>query len=648
MKKSERHALGTADNAAKVGKAGKTKSADTVYSVERARSVVNPVVHGTFPRLCDRLGAECYPQAVRNLARWFERMEEGSLEDDRTPIYNDTSRSTVVDHFNKEVMSNARAVFQVNRFSPKFADAWQEVEKGERGDIGPMSMFLPYSLDGPKKLGAVMSDKPPSKNVNWEALRSSLDFIANLLPAHSVHRSPFDEAITGLGGNPKFALDVKTNSCFPTYKREWYGYGSTGTRDPEREEFDRYVKAYIHDKALGWYNDASRVPYDEIIPYIVGTVSQRTTQKGPSPLKPNDKGVLKSKRLVIAVEKPETWAGKTIMSVLQAALANVRNPSSHVRYIPAWQPQPVLDKNMQVFLDYAAKARRAVISGDISSFDATLPPWLMWEAAKAMATWMDKDTATLFKAIQYADIYRMGVLSPSGLTEPCPSSVKSGSIFTSLNGCICNLLIIMYGHYAGYYSVEQVCVMGDDFIVDGPGLTSETISLPFADFGMECNPSKQFVYPKMLHFLRRLHVLGAPGGQGSVYRVLGSVLSVEDDTQLNYDERNKYAYAFQALARLENANFNPEFETLVHYVEKGDYELHLGKDLPPIAITQGAGDYAVRRLQAALNKPWELTGSGVPFERWAVNGVLRGKTLPPPSIDRYETIYGKSYNSVAL
>lgn len=618
-------------------------SNSTFKTTEQAEAVVNPTIN-EVQRLLKANGDPIIPESLNKLKNWMMRMEKGNRVDDRTPIYKTESRDKVVNGFTKRAQSQpAKEILSKVRVMG-YNSVWWDVEMSQAKNIGPQSIFKPWSEDGPAKVKAVMTDKPPLKQLNWKAWELALSDVTNLLPKRSIHRVSIDDALHGWGGNPKYALDATTNAGYPTWVRKWRSSEGKGNTDSDAEKLRRFAEQYIVRQARALYEAAGRASsYKAIIPAYVTTASQRTVSKGPKPLEST-----KVKRVVLAMPKEEAVAGKTVMVPMQLALSKVRNPKTGVRLIPAWSPMPTLDKNMQLFLRYASDHGRTVLSGDISSFDATLPPFVMWGVAQAMSEWMDKDTAQLFLAIMHADIYGTTVITPSGIVPQGPSSVKSGSIFTSVIGCIANYAIQRYGKHAHYYDIDDQCVMGDDFIIDGDGVSPESVSAAFADFGMECHPDKQFMERDQLHFLQRTHSLGIPGGQGSVYRVLGSTMSVEDDTQLNYDERTRYAYAFQALARLENANFNPLFEMLVHFVAAGDAQTHLCRDLNPNVILSRAGDYAERKINEAKIKPWKSTGTGVPFERWAVNRVLRGEVLPPPGVDRFKAIYGISYQSVAI
>jgi len=622
------------------GKRSGFKFEDPFYGAEKVESIVRPNIGTNVIPLFREWKYPLINGSLNRLNRIMSRLAAGNRVDVRTPFYQHQSRSQVVSALDNLVQSNTALALRES-ISPGFQSAWEESEEGQKANIGPQSPYLPWTLDGPTKVQAVMSDKPPLQSLNVSALEKALHDVVRLLPAGKIRHIPIDESVRGMGGNPKFALDLTTNGGAPTWVSGWGKALISGESNSDRGQALQYymskAKAQLSD--IQSSKSVINIHYD-------GTVSQRLTQKGPTPLRPKN-GKLKSKRIVIMMPKEEAILGKTIMAPLQQALALVRNASTGVRLIPAWASQPTLDKNMQIFLKHAHDNGRIVLSGDISSFDATLPPWFMWRVAQAMSAWFDHETANIFLSILKADVYGTGVIHPSGYIDPCPSSVKSGSIFTSLIGCIANFCIQRYGMHAGYYRIDQQCVMGDDFIIDGDGVVPEAISQAFADFGMECNPTKQFVVQDCLHFLQRLHVLGIPGGMASVYRVCGNILSLEDDTQMKAEERNKYSYVFQALARLENACYNPDFMSLVNLIAQGD-ALHLCSSMNPDDIVRMSGDYAKRKMEEGKIKPWTSTGKGVPFRNWAVNRVLRGASLPPVGKARFEWLNNIRYENVAV
>lgn len=620
------------------------QSQDAVFlPSEKVIKVVLPTI-SKVRDLLSRRGERIVPGWANRLELWLNRMVAGNKLDDRTPFYRSQSWFWV-----RKQLPGIYTLRDTNAL-PKWSQrGYYKTEEDQLENIGPKSKFLPWPDDGPEKIAAVMCDKPKRLGFNQSAWLKALSAVASVLPKGSVHPITIEEALKGMGGQPKYALDPTTSGGSPGWVGDWANTSRMNEETPNNiARLVQYRWILAQSRAIVKASQSGGP--DELIPLSwIGTCSQRLVQKGLDPLKSKNGKPLKGKRVVIAMPKPEVVAGKTLMAPLQPALVNgFVNEVDGSSVIAGWLPQPRLDKTVQYMLDHAERNGRTVLSGDISAFDASLPPWAMWDVAQAIATWFDVPGRKLFRSILYADVFNTTVITPSGLLGPGPSSVKSGSIFTSLMGCMCNYAIQKYGEAVGLYKIDVTHVMGDDFIIDGPGVGPESLEEAFAAFGMECNASKQFFERGSCHFLQRLHVLGLPGGMASVARVGGGALAVEDDTQLKYDERNPFAYIFQALARLENAAFNPQFTDLVEWLSRGDERYHLGRELPVESIVRRAGSYADRKLREAVNRPWTSTGSGVPFSKWSVNRVLRGEKMPAPGKERFQFVYGIPYDTVPV
>nr|QQM16299.1 putative replicase [Cetsystermes virus] len=628
---------GSGSRSAKKAPQLKVQADGTFKTVESASAIVENMVYNVVPHTLKRLGRDVLPAGLNRLNGWFVRMERGSGNDERTPMFANQGRPKILRRMwtISDKAINEKRLLGDGPMSNGYWEIWYDCEEPQAEKVGPTSMFLPWSLDGDEKIAAVMRDKPPLARLKTGPLQQALDWLEDLIPAGSVGSISVEEAIHGFGGNPRFALDPTTNACDPFWNSGWARQSGEEVKG-KPDELRKYAFSKIREWAANFVGASRRVAdWRKIVPSYIATTSQRTnTMKGLHPLLEP-----KQKRPVLAMSKFGVVAGKTLATPLQATLMRIQ--INGLPLIPAWLPMPDFDLEMQKMLGAAFNAGATILSGDISSFDATLPPWFMWLICQRMAKWFKESEARLFLAHQYAVIFNTTVITPTRQFDPCPSSVKSGDIFTSIIGCMANATIQRYGKFCGYYDIDQQAVMGDDFVLWGQGVAPEAIEQAFADFGMEANASKQFYEFGHLHFLQRLHTYGYPGGQGSVFRVLGSSLSVEDDTQLKYDERNKYSYMVQALARLENANCNPLFEHMVKYAAEND-KFKLGADIETDVILRGSGDYGERRLREDNLKPWKSTGTGVPFKHWAVNRVLRGERLPPLGSARFKSVYGRS------
>lgn len=583
------------------------------------------------------------PGALRNLGNWMASLVRGNAVDERPPIWADVPRSQVEAHLNASINAHTQKVTSLNARVPGFSRIWSMVEKDQAKNIGPSSMYPSFLVDGEKKLDAVFSDKPLSTlSINSSAYRRALKDIEDLVPAGSLRAVHMNSVTPNSDSPSKSRLDGSTNAGCPYWGSGWW---QLTRKDPAHQMFRQWLHDEVQSLIKACYQASD---WKTVVPRLPATTGQRVVSKGPDPFIPTKEGTYKVRRFVIAMPKWETWAGKTLFVPEQDALLKVINPLAPVRLMSGWVPLQSIDRNMQNMLEYAHNHKLTVLSGDISNFDASVPPDAWWDVKQAMSKWFAPDERKLFLAISYADIYNTILICPTKIYEAQPSSVKSGSIFTNVDDSIFNYFVQRYGYHSGYYGDPVSAVNGDDIVAVAPDLVPESMSRAFADFGMDMNVEKQFYEPDALHFLQRLHVLGIPGGMGSVYRVLGKCLAVEDDTQLRYDERNKFAYAVQAISRLENANFNPMFEELVELIAAGDYKLHLGRGMPAQQVASGAGEYAKRKFTEEQRNVWSPAGSGVPFQFWAVNRVLRGARLPPPGRDRWKAIYGTEWSSAHI
>jgi hypothetical protein len=506
----------------------------------------------------------------------------------------------------------------------------RNVEVDQRGEMGPWSTFLPWSEDGPKKAVAVYSDKSYSEALDGKALSNALEWVQTMAKTQSVSLQSIDRAIEGTKSGDEVlsptGLDTTTNSGYPYFSSGWRpteaGLNSENTELAE-------VYQYHKEQAQKWLNE-SNAP-DGAIPEWIAVSFQRLTQKGPEPFGP------KTKRLVIAFPKEEAILAKTFTPELMEQLRAFKAEGG-VRVMCAWQPLPVIDVNMQHMLAIAHENDRTVLSGDISNFDATVPPDLLIRVGDVIASWI-RGYGYMVKALYTAMVNHTWLLTPGKFYSATPSSLKSGSGLTNLTGSLCNLTMLRYGHERGLYKMSNVCVLGDDFVIDGPGVEPEAISDCFSHFGMNAHPDKQFFSPRALHYLQRLHWLGLPGGMASVYRTLGHVLGLERlPSKKSY---GPFVYIVRALSQIQNCVFNPFFGALIDTIKEGD-KYSLGADFAdPMELVAKSGPIGEDILRVDANAPWKVTGSETSFANWLVNGYLRGEEIPRAGGALFSRVYGK-------
>jgi hypothetical protein len=299
---------------------------------------------------------------------------------------------------------------------------------------------------------------------------------------------------------------------------------------------------------------------------------------------------------------------------------------------------------MQKMLRRADGLGLSIVSGDISGYDASIAPVLIEIAGDIMKYWCRAGELPLQMAKALAN--KIELLHPDGVELAQPSSMKSGSGLTNLVDTIILLLILFAGEELGKYRLLNLTGNGDDFLALGHGVTPDTISETFQEFGMDVHPDKQFYEPGFLSYLQRIHRYGYIGGAASTFRVLNSATSYE---RLKYkaSEWNPYVDSLRALAQLENANFSPWFEDFVKFFESGD-KIKLGAIFKnPMTLVRKAGDTGIDVMKADIVGAWHSNAHPDSFSQWAINGVLRGKVLPPlGSVDRHKQIYGERAKEV--
>jgi hypothetical protein len=527
----------------------------------------------------------------------------------------------------KDIVESFQPDFTKSGLNGQQVDVLQQVEDNERNNISEMSTYPSWFVDGPAKAAAVYSDKSVSAKFQPEAWKQALNRLDSQLSSFDMYILSFDEALHGAQKPDSSAkgMDLSTNSGYPFWLSHWWPNDDT---DPK-------MLAQV-TAAAKWYETRAKEVLNlcnkpNVIPEWVATAGQRLVQKNI-----DDGYNPKRKRLIIAFDKTEAINVKMFSPSVIDNARTWRMPGG-VQIMCGWQDLTANDIEMQRMLSFADRHARTVLSGDVSNYDATLPPKIILDVVRVIARHF-KGHENLFFNLGYAMLYNTWLITPSKIYQPQPSSLKSGSGLTNLLGSMVNICIQWYGEAAGLYKLDNMAVLGDDFVIDGDGVSPEATAECFDHFGMESHPDKQFFVPGALHYLKRVHFLGIPGGIASVNRTLGSVLSFET-LQFKSNEWNKYAYDVRALSQLQNCAFNPAFEYTVNFVASGD-ELHLGRDLQPDELVSRSGKAGKKMLEKDKEATWKHHSDKVPFKDWAVNGVVRGKVLPPVGEERFQIVHG--------
>jgi hypothetical protein len=289
-------------------------------------------------------------------------------------------------------------------------------------------------------------------------------------------------------------------------------------------------------------------------------------------------------------------------------------------------------------LNTADRQGRIVLSGDVSGFDASLIPRFIRDVGYAVAQWFRGDAVGLWKTLVDNLVYNTALVTPSKFYLSGPSSMKSGSSLTNVLGTLCNMAAHFYGEEVGFIKLSAMCVLGDDFVLDGEGCTPDALSKYMSHLNLTSNASKQFFTKDALHYLQRLHIRGRPGGMASVMRTLGHTLGYER-LQYKPSEWSAYAAIVRALSQVHNCEFNPFFLALVDTLKEGD-KYGLGAELSPEELLQKAGTPGEEILKVHEVASWKKGGKHSSFPNWLVIGVLRGEEPPPGGNALFTRVYG--------
>nr|QQM16326.1 putative replicase [Sotsystermes virus] len=410
-------------------------------------------------------------------------------------------------------------------------------------------------------------------------------------------------------------MDGTTNSGLPWIIGHWKP--GLDERDPEKLEAFRWL---VKERVPAVNEELSR---GEIVKFAA-VASTRMTQKGEGG---------PSMRLVDALDKAEPIMWKRFTPEL---LSKLRECGQFV----ALDDIPFIDLTMQSILDKASESGRTILSGDYSHYDQSLPSGLIELAGTIIANWV-RGGRTFVNAL-VSSMVTSAMVSPSGIVPWRRGGMRSGSGGTNLLDSICNLIVIMYGEEAGFWKVEQAAVQGDDFILDGEGVSPEAIAEVSTLFGLTAHPDKQYFASDSLMFLQRLHIRGKLGGIASTTRTLGSILSYERLVLRPNKWDSEVADTIRARAQLQNAWANPFFEILVKFVSKGD-RFKLGGSATMRELLKRAGDSAEAIIRSSLSGQAEIQGGRIDTSSLdaAVIGVLSGKRIPEwGTKSRFEWAYG--------
>jgi hypothetical protein len=582
------------------------------------------------------------------------REERGYYGDTRTPLFKSLSYQAIAKKVVGLFKADLKTVDKDYRTVPGFGEVLLDVEVHQAEKISDRGHFPPASVWMPAKIDEIYKDKVLPKEFNRRAWEQTMKWLSSLWTGQKldITKDSWKEGFSGLSKSSFSPLNPDSSSGWPDYVRKWY-HRFKSQASPYQWLCQLLITSRVRYLWNKFYNART---WKDCILRLKGTAFQRTNVGSGYKQTPDNtyKGKIMSKlRVVIGVNKEDTCLGKPFLNRLIAICKQIRNPDGTSMF-SALMSQQVIDKTMQVMLSTADKNGLTVLSTDFSGFDATINPFLMWDVAKAVSTWMSPRAARMFLGIVYSEFFNCMTIAPCGIWEAKPSSMKSGTIFTNILDSLYNLSSQRYGVYAGFYEdILDHNVQGDDANIVGHGVNPDNFEKCVASLGLVGNKDKQYYVEKTLAFCQKIHVLGYPGGIYPISRCTASIVSTEDDVRWEPEKGEKqifsYVLAYRTVCRLENSCFNPEFARFVEMVAQEDRELHLGRNMPANALAKAAGSYAESYERYYKDFPWKSFGSTKEgFARSPVNRVLRGELPPPPGVGLWEWVYGESYRNLAI
>jgi hypothetical protein len=183
--------------------------------------------------------------------------------------------------------------------------------------------------------------------------------------------------------------------------------------------------------------------------------------------------------------------------------------------------------------------------------------------------------------------------------------MPSGKTGTNAEDTVLNRLACLYVAYRAGTDVEDGEWLGDDSVVlFRDEINPDDVSCYMKELGLECNPDKQFISDRSIHYLQRIHTLdyivqGRCVGVRSPFRCLNGMMSYE---RLRKDW-NKYLDTARWIMQVENAKHDPRFPLLVKFLRDGDKILRSGMD-PRTVFSKAGGADVIRSTLGITSFPY--------------------------------------------
>jgi len=263
---------------------------------------------------------------------------------------------------------------------------------------------------------------------------------------------------------------------------------------------------------------------------------------------------------------------------------------------------------------------RPTLSGDFSSFDATVPDSILLAANDITKAHFQVENDTALDSLTL--IMTESPLLVPGELWTGPHGIGSGFGKTNWDGTMSHLLIIAYVAVSLDVVVEDYEILGDDGIYSlNPFPDPKEVEGVVKELGMGMNAEKQFVGVGEVHFLQRWHSReysrnGVYPGVRSAVRTINSTISPERDR----GDWSQDMLSVNSIMQLENAKHHMFFDELVGYYVEGDPNLR-GK--PETLLARAGGEKRVKEELGVGSFPYRFQ----PLDRYkdfaAVESIRR-------------------------
>ena len=419
----------------------------------------------------------------------------------RTPFWGGVPREEVITQWDTILDSKTGA----------FPGRLLEIEKGQRGKIGPISVRKPLSSRMEEILGYFGS-----------------------FPSHVDLDVGFHDVVSRLGPRRLVPLRLaaaqeqlpqNTNSGLPRFTRR----STVRTLELEDAISDRWQD---YDAVLGWRGSASG---------------------------PNE-----------APKQRTVWMFPYSTNIVEMSLFRPMQRlllQSFHQALSAWRHPEDVDNAVSRMLKRRERGN-VIVSTDFSRFDQSVGPSLSAWAFKVLEYAFQIKYHHVIQDV-------MGVFHEIGLRVSEDNVIRgkhgvpSGSVFTNLVDSVVHLMVQYQALTVIGADSEFHLVQGDDGVLMLNEVSqTDALFKSYEDSGLEINLDKQFLGTDDCLFLQKYHHVSQIGGIYPTYRALNSLLGQERyyDPELWGPEM----VSLRAIMILENCKHHPLFRDFVSFYMSGD------------------------------------------------------------------------------